>query len=73
MLCQVSKTPLGILLVQQVKDGVQLAVDHRKIVVLNIGDQVLDITVRRLLISGNHQAQLFLGTGNRHVQQVRIV
>ncbi len=72
MLSQEYHPLIRVLLVKQVKHRIEFTVYHLEIVVLDIGNQILDVSVFRLLISWCHQAQLVLCCGDCHIQQIGI-
>ena len=70
---EVADTGLGVLAVQIVKDRVNLTIDHGAVVILHIRNQIPQIAVSGLLLRRGYYNQLFLRSGYRHIQEIRLV
>ena len=64
---------MSILLIKKIKYRIQFTVNNRKVVVFNIGNQILNIAVLRLFVPRSHQTKLLFSAGYCNIQQIRII
>ncbi|MPM52846.1 hypothetical protein SDC9_99610 [bioreactor metagenome] len=73
MLSKIGNACIGILAVQQIKNGINLALHDLAVVVSDITDEIADVAVGRLLVTRNHKHQLLFRAGYSDIQKIGVV